>query len=126
MSAAASVTIDPAGALERLGAELPNLLGARARTRDAVAARREAVSALPLDGAASVVLFGSWGRGELTRGSDDDWAILVDRAADADAAPAPADVAAALEGGRGPGRSGVFGTRILWPRATGWRRSTRS
>ena len=113
MSAAASVTIDPAGALERLGAELPNLLGARARTREAVAARREAVSALSLDGSASVVLFGSWGRGELTRGSDDDWAILVDRAADADAAPAPADVAAALAGGRGPGRSGVFGTQIL-------------
>jgi predicted nucleotidyltransferase len=24
-----------------------------------------------------VVVFGSWGRGELTRGSDHDWAILV-------------------------------------------------
>ena len=30
MSAGASVTIDPAGALERLGAELPNLLDAYA------------------------------------------------------------------------------------------------
>jgi hypothetical protein len=113
MSAAASVTIDPAGALERLGTELPSLFGARARTREAVAARREALRVLPLGEAASVVLFGSWGRGELTRGSDDDWAILVDDAARADAAPEPTTVAAALGGGRGPGRSGVFGGRIL-------------
>jgi hypothetical protein len=110
---AATITSDPVGSLERLGAELPNLLGARARTRAAVASRRAALESLALDGAASVVLFGSWGRGELTRGSDDDWAILVDDAARADAAPGPAEVAAALEGGRGPGRSGVFGGRIL-------------
>jgi Nucleotidyltransferase domain len=108
-----AVTIDPAGALERLGADLPNLLAARARTREAVAARREALRALALGEAASVVLFGSWGRGELTRGSDDDWAVLVDDAAAADSAPEPSTVAAALEGGRGPGRSGVFGGRIL-------------
>ena len=58
MSAPASVTIDPAGALERLGADLPNLLVARARTREAVAARRAALTGLPLDPGASVVLFG--------------------------------------------------------------------
>jgi len=115
MSAAASVTIDPAGALERLGAELPNLLAARARTREAVAARREALRALPLDPQASVVLFGSWGRGELTRRSDDDWALLVDGPERAGVEPEPEALAAALgqEGTRGPGRSGVFGGRIF-------------
>ena len=75
---ATAITIDPAGALERLGAELPNLLAARARTAEAVAARRAALADLPLDPRASVVLFGSWGRRELTRRSDDDWALLVD------------------------------------------------
>jgi putative nucleotidyltransferase DUF294 len=110
---AATITTDPAGALERLGADLPNLSAARERTREAVAARRAALETLPLDGTASVVLFGSWGRRELTRGSDDDWAILVDDAANEHAAPGPEAVAAALEGGRGPGRSGVFGGRIL-------------
>ena len=35
-----AITIDPAGALERLGAELPNLLAARTRTDAAVAERR--------------------------------------------------------------------------------------
>jgi hypothetical protein len=115
MSAATSVTIDPAGALERLGAELPSLLAARARTRDAVAARREALHGLPLDPAASVVLFGSWGRGELTRRSDDDWALLVEGAERAGVGPEPDALAAALgqEGTRGPGRSGVFGGRIF-------------
>ena len=46
---ATAITIDPAGALERLGAELPNLLAARARTAEAVAARRAALADLPLD-----------------------------------------------------------------------------
>jgi hypothetical protein len=114
MSAPAGVTIDPVGALERLGAEVPNLLAARARTREAVAARRDALAALPLDPAASVVLFGSWGRGELTRRSDDDWALLVDGAERA-VEPDPGRLAAALggDGSRGPGRSGVFGGRIF-------------
>src|SRR5829696_9464936 len=102
MSAAPSVTVDPAGALERLGAELPNLRAARARTRAAVAARREALRALPLDPAASVVLFGSWGRGELTRRSDDDWALLVDGPERADVEPGTAALADALgDGTRG-------------------------
>src|SRR5919202_4376885 len=77
MAGAPDPTYDPAGALARLGVELPNLAAARARTRDAVAARREALASLALGDGAAVVLFGSWGRGELTRRSDDDWAILV-------------------------------------------------
>src|SRR5918995_5961224 len=96
MSAGASVTIDPAGALERLGADLPNLLAARARTREAVAARRAALAGLPVDPGAAVVLFGSWGRGELTRRSDDDWALLVDGRERDGVEPEPQALAAAL------------------------------
>src|SRR5215208_190665 len=99
MSAGASVTIDPAGALERLGAELPCLLSARARTREAVAARRAALAPLRIDPQAAVVLFGSWGRGELTRRSDDDWALLVDGPERAGVEPAPEALAAALGDG---------------------------
>ena len=87
-------------------AELPNLLAARARTREAVAARRAALAALRrCDPAASVVLFGSWGRGELTRRTDDDWALLVEGAERAGVEPDPAALAAALGDGepRGPG-----------------------
>jgi len=115
MSAAAGVTLDPSGALERLGGELPNLLAARARTREAVAARRAALAPLERDPGASVVLFGSWGREELTRRSDDDWAVLVEGSERAGVAPDPDALAAAFDGGGrgGPGRSGVFGGRIF-------------
>ncbi len=111
MSGAAALTLDPAGALARLGADLPNLSQARERTAAAVAERRAAMEALPIDADAAVVLFGSWGRRELTRRSDDDWAVLVEGAAREAASPAPDQVAGAL--GRTPGRSGVFGTTIF-------------
>jgi hypothetical protein len=112
---AGALTFDPSGALERLGAELPELAAARARTLAAAGVRREAVAGLRVDPAASVVLFGSWGRGEVTRRSDDDWAVLVEGGARPGVAPEPEAVAAALGGGgqRAPGRSGVFGGRIF-------------
>src|SRR4051794_818962 len=108
MSGAAALTLDPSGALERLGGELPNLNAARERTREGIAQRRAALEAVPLEDGAAVVLFGSWGRGELTARSDDDWAVLTDGSA---RAPDLHAVAAAL-GGTAPGRSGVFGDHI--------------
>jgi len=111
----AELTFDPSGALERLGAELPRLAAARSRTREEVVVRREALAGVAIDASSSVVLFGSWGRGELTRRSDDDWAVLVAGGERPGVAPEPEAVAAALGGGglRGPGRSGVFGGRIF-------------
>ena len=109
MSGAAALTLDPSGALERLGGELPNLAAARARTREAVAERRAALRPVELDPGAAVVLFGSWGRGELTRRSDDDWAVLTDGGA---RPPDLGEVAAAIGTDRPPGRSGVFGGHI--------------
>lgn len=113
MSAQAALTIDPAGALDRLDGDFPNLSAARARTREAVADRRATLAGLDIDPDASVVLFGSWGRGELTRRSDDDWAVLVEGAERDGVRPDPPTLAAALGGERTPGRSGVFGGTIF-------------
>lgn len=72
---------DPAGALERFlaehGPDAANLQGARAYTAERLAEMRTGLSAheLPVD--ASVAVFGSGARHELTEGSDDDWAVLV-------------------------------------------------
>jgi hypothetical protein len=107
-------SFDPSGSLERLGGDLGNLLAARARTRAEVAARRDALAGVAIDPQASVVLFGSWGRQELTAGSDDDWALLVDGAARPGVEPAPEALAAILgSGDRRPGRTGVFGDRVF-------------
>src|SRR5687768_1659098 len=107
-------SFDPSGALERLGADVPHLLAARGRTREEVAGRRKALAGVALDAAASVVLFGSWGRQELTPGSDDDWALLVRGAARPGLEPAAEAVRTVLGGGeRRPGRTGVFGGPVF-------------
>jgi predicted nucleotidyltransferase len=71
----------PAGAL----AELPGgperfstLLAARASTAARLDALREKVAHASLPDSTALVLFGSWGRGELTGDSDIDWALVVD------------------------------------------------
>jgi hypothetical protein len=67
--------------LDRLAAEsgrsFPTLLKARERTRAGLADRRERLAKLDHDGDVSVVLMGSWGRAEVTSGSDDDFMLLV-------------------------------------------------
>lgn len=63
-----------AGSLARLteatGAEFPALLEARRRTEERLLERREALATLPIDPDAAIVLMGSWGRLEVTAGSD--------------------------------------------------------
>lgn len=72
---------DPPGALERFLAEhgpyAAHLQGARAYTAERLAemSARLSTHELPVD--TSVAVFGSWARYELTEGSDDDWAVLV-------------------------------------------------
>jgi predicted nucleotidyltransferase len=97
--------------LEQLAARsadgFPNLLGARERTRVELAAARGRLAPLVRDPDTAVVLFGSWGRSELTAGSDDDWLILVDGVPRAVVEPAGDSIGAAL--GRKPGTTGLFG-----------------
>lgn len=70
----------PRGALEALGQKasvrFPNLAAARERTTRRLDEVRSALEDLELAPGQAVVLFGSWGRSELTPGSDDDWALV--------------------------------------------------
>jgi hypothetical protein len=100
--------VDPRGALAELaaagGAEFPHLTRAREYTATELERRAEALSDLD----AAVVLFGSWGREELTSQSDDDWAVL---AGGADLPAAVLDRCRAVLGGaeREPGQQELFG-----------------
>ena len=106
--AAAATPIELLGAH---GAEgFPHLLAARERTEAALAALRGRLAGLERDGDVAVVLFGSWGRRELTEHSDDDWLLLVDGPRRADAAPGLEALRERLGGGaREPGEAGIFG-----------------
>jgi len=115
---------NPLGALEQLaqrtGVPFPNLTAARARTQQRLFQLQtrlsEGPSASLLDeegpGRQAVVLFGSWGRAELTAASDDDWAIVVDGAEppEHERGQLIMWVGDAVGGGRAaPGRQGTFG-----------------
>jgi hypothetical protein len=89
------------------------LLVARARTSDELDKLREKIDDALLPDRSSLVLFGSWGRYELTSESDDDWGLLLDNPDLNLDGPA---VAAALEHLRevfdedkAPGRQAYFG-----------------
>ena len=102
-------------ALERLAAHsvdgLPHLLAARARTDVEVQRLRARLASVELDEDVAVVLFGSWGRRELTEHSDDDWLLLVDGPLRKGLAPDVDEVRLLLgTGDRRPGTQGAFGT----------------
>lgn len=71
----------PATPLERLqqqtGRPFPALAAARILTARRLAQRAQLLDGLSMDRSAAVVLMGSWGRHELTGGSDDDYVVLV-------------------------------------------------
>lgn len=106
--------------LERLqeesGSAFPALLNARAQTERRLAERATLIEGVAVDTHATVVLMGSWGRHELTGGSDDDYMVLVRGLAPADgwgreqaAAAQVAERFARDPGGfSAPGRQGVF------------------
>jgi len=101
-------------ALEALAARsdegLPNLIAARKLTERRLAEVRGRFAAAQVDSDACVALFGSWGRRELTAGSDDDWAVVVNGPERESVVPTPRQVEAAVgEEGRKPGTQGIFG-----------------
>jgi hypothetical protein len=106
--------ISAAGALERLagrgGVSFENLLAARERTETALEGLRAQVAGLNVDADATVVLFGSWGRHELTSQSDDDFLVLVDGPPRSEVRPSPERLREIVGGSeREPGPHGGFG-----------------
>ena len=92
------------------GREFPNLLKARDVTHEGLEERRAALGQLPHDDDVAVVLMGSWGRAEVTAGSDDDFMILV-RGTERDGVrPSIEDVKTVLR--RAPGDQGIFGKPV--------------
>jgi hypothetical protein len=118
-SRGASALSDPDGAFERFidkhGLDARNLRRARNLTQDRIADVRKKLEAHEWPANSSVVLFGSWGRSELTDRSDDDWALLVCAdGVDQDAIDSALEIARRHlgRGTRKPGAQGVFGREI--------------
>jgi hypothetical protein len=114
----------PSGALDQLPTapeRFRALLGARALTEARLADLRGKVEDISLPSGTSLVLFGSWGRAELTDESDVDWALIVDDPDLAVNGPAVSQAVeqlrTLLEGeGKPPGGQQVFGCAFH-----GWR-----
>lgn len=99
--------------LERLaqacGQDFGHLMAARDRTALGLEDRRARSAALSGQTDVSVVLMGSWGRSEVTSGSDDDYMVLVNGAwrPEHEIDPSIEEVAKVLD--VEPGREGLFG-----------------
>ncbi|HEY3865328.1 MAG TPA: hypothetical protein VGL54_04495, partial [Solirubrobacteraceae bacterium] len=103
-----------AGPLEQLaeasGREFPNLLKARELTSKGLGERRARLADLSHDEDVSIVLMGSWGRSEVTSGSDDDFMLLVRGDMHKDVRPSKVEVETILD--RAPGDQGIFGAPV--------------
>lgn len=96
---------------ETAGRDFPNLFEARARTEAGLAERRTSLESLRHNAKASVVLMGSWGRGEVTGGSDDDFMVLVDGAEGLDVDPTIEAVSEVLK--EWPSEDGPFAEPVF-------------
>jgi predicted nucleotidyltransferase len=115
-SASPDLVDDPRGALEllseRAGIRFERIATTRRVTAAAVADKRKTFANLGVPAGTSIVMFGSWARGELTPGSDNDWAVVV-RSLE----PDDSEIERALEfaqaelggGAQRPGSQDVFG-----------------
>jgi hypothetical protein len=102
---------------DRSGDGFPHLMAARERTERELGGARQRLAGVACDPDAAVVLFGSWGRRELTPGSDDDWLVLVAGERRDDVAPHGDAVTQAL--GRKPGTTGLFADIAFAPELAG-------
>jgi len=100
--------------IERLsveaGRDFPNLLRARETTAAGLRERSPRLAELEHDSDVSIVLMGSWGRAEVTSGSDDDFMLLVDGPERSEVKPAIREVTAVLD--QAPGDQGIFGAPV--------------
>jgi hypothetical protein len=98
---------------EKADREFPQLFAARERTQIGLAERSDRLAGLTHSADLSVVLMGSWGRGEVTAESDDDFMLLLHGAerADGEVEPSVDQVAAVLDAS--PGGQGIFGLPVF-------------
>src|ERR1700693_4843622 len=107
--------------LERLiaatGHDLPRITAARRLTSERLAQRRVRFAERARDEDVAIVLLGSWGRHELTSGSDDDYMVLVHGDERDEVRPSVEDVKRWLEedpgGTKAPGREAIFGELVF-------------
>jgi hypothetical protein len=96
------------------GARFDHLLSARERTRVELDRRRVALEDVAFDPGVALVLVGSWGRHELTEGSDDDFMLLVRGTPREPVRPTLDVIARVLGGGaRKPGAEEIFGQVVF-------------
>ncbi|MGN6257035.1 MAG: hypothetical protein ACTHN3_04690 [Solirubrobacterales bacterium] len=96
---------------ERSGRAFPYLIDARERTAAGLQERSTRLDALPHSQEVAVVLMGSWGRAEVTSGSDDDFMVLVHGGEQDPVEPSVESVARILD--HSPGSQGIFGVPVF-------------
>jgi hypothetical protein len=113
--------VTPASPLERLvqasGHELPTLIRVRETTMQRLEQRRKLFDSCGRDEDVAIVLLGSWGRCEVTSGSDDDYMVLVHGEPRTEVRPSVDEVRSWFEddpgGTRAPGRENIFGELVF-------------
>ena len=96
---------------DKSGRDFPHLFAARERTASGLVDRSQRLQGLAHSPDASVVLMGSWGRAEVTAGSDDDFMLLVHGVERDDVEPSVAAVGDVLDSS--PGAQGIFGVPVF-------------
>ncbi|HKO55237.1 MAG TPA: nucleotidyltransferase domain-containing protein [Thermoanaerobaculia bacterium] len=99
---------------QQLGASWPAITAARARTEETFAALRDALAEFETE-TTEIVFFGSLGRGEMTSGSDADWALLIDGPVNPDHFKMAGRIGERVRrlGLKSPGRTGTFGDLVI-------------
>jgi hypothetical protein len=92
------------------GRSFPNLLAARERTATKLTERRASLAEFLHDDDIAVVLLGSWGRSEVTSGSDDDFMLLIDGEVRPNIRPSKVEIETILD--QAPGDQGIFGEPV--------------
>jgi hypothetical protein len=96
---------------ELAGRDFPNLFAARERSASGLRKRHEDLKKLRHDAGTSIVLMGSWGRAEVTTGSDDDFMVLVCGQECPEVEPAVGEIRQVLD--NPPGSQGIFAAPVF-------------
>jgi hypothetical protein len=96
---------------EKVDRDFSHLLSARERTAAGLAERRASLEQLEHSPQASIVLMGSWGRAEVTAGSDDDFMVLIHGGEDAEVKPSLEAVGGVLD--HAPSEEGAFAAPVF-------------